>query len=391
LIGRGPIVFAAALLLSIQVIRNAAVAALATNHPATAARFWAEHPKVEISLGLAKIGKASRDRKPIDPQILTGIQDAASKSPLSPEPFLVRGVAAQMAGDLKAAKRAFDAAQRRDPRSLPAAYFLANYYLSENDSLNGLNQSLLLARLSPGGLYGIAPFLATYASSQSHWPLMRKLFRSHAGLEDAVLLALASDPRNADAILALADPVHWKPESKWLATLVSSLVAGGQYARAHAIWSSMIPDESRSGELLYDADFSLTRSPPPFNWNLAESAIGLAERQPGGRLHVLFYGNMDGPLASELLLLPPGTYRLRMRIDRASARPQLLRWSIRCDKSSEVIGIVTIDQAARHRWTFKIPSNCPAQWLELSGRSGDIAQQSNATISDLDLESVGPL
>ena len=116
-----------ALLLAVQVVRNAVVGALAPLHPDSAAKLWAGHPSVEISRGLAAIGRASRERKTIDPRVFATIDDAAAKSPLSPEPFLVRGVRAQTAGDLEAARRAFVAAQWRDPRSMPAAYFLANY------------------------------------------------------------------------------------------------------------------------------------------------------------------------------------------------------------------------------------------------------------------------
>lgn len=391
LLARRFIVIAIALLLAVQVIRNAAVHALATLHPAMAARFWAGHPAVEISLGLAKIGRAAGERRAIDPSIFAMIDDAATKAPLAPEPFLVRGVQARTAGDDELAGRAFVAAQRRDPRSIPTAYFLAEYYLGNGQALEGLEQTALLARLAPGGNRAVVPFIAVYARDPSNWPQIRALFRSQSGLEDAVLLELASDPRNAAAILALAEPRHRKPESKWLATLVSSLVASGQYARAHAIWSSILPVGGDSGDLLYDADFSQAQSPPPFNWILAESGIGLAERQPGGRLHVLFYGNQDGALASELLLLAPGAYQLRMRIAGPPVRPQLLRWSIRCDKSPEIIESVGIDQLASHGWIFEIPSNCPAQWLELSGHSGEVAQESEATIADLDLKRAGHL
>src|SRR6185437_12616001 len=160
LIVRRLIVVVVALLLAVQVVRSAAVTALATVHPETAAKFWARHPSVEISLGLARIGRAARERKTIDQNVFAMIDDAAVKSPLSPEPFLVRGVQAQTAGDAEAARLAFLAAQSRDPRSLPAAYFLADYYFRAGDALPGLQQTVLLARLSPGGPTAVAPFVA---------------------------------------------------------------------------------------------------------------------------------------------------------------------------------------------------------------------------------------
>lgn len=389
MIVRRLIVVVLALLLAAQVIRNSAVAALSTLHPDKAAKLWAGHPSVEISLGLAQIGRASRERRAINQRTFAMIDDAAAKSPLASEPFLVRGVQARTGGDLETARRAFLAAQWRDPRSLPAAYFLADYYFHAGRELEGLQQTTLLARLSPGGADAVAPFVATYAQNRSNWPQMRALFRSQEGLQDQVLAVLARDPKNADAVLALADANHRKPESPWLRTLLQSLIASGEYARARAIWSS-IGGGQGEGQLVYDTSFSAPDPPPPFNWSLTTSTVGLAERQPGKRLHVIFYGNEDGVLASQLLLLPAGTYRMQMQIAGASVHPEALRWSIRCDKAQEPIASIEIRQAATNGWSFAVPANCAAQWLELSGRSGDIAQQSEATIAGLSLSRSGP-
>lgn len=384
MIARRIVVIAAALLLAGQVVRNAAVGALATLHPDAAAQFWAHHPSVEISLGLAQIGRDARDRKSIDPHVFAMIEDAAIKSPLSSEPFLVRGVQAQTAGDSQAARRAFLSAQSRDPRSLPAAYFLADYYFRSGQALPGLQQTVLLARLSPGGADAVAPFVAAYARSPSSWAQMRALFRSQPGIEDDVLMVLARDSRNTNAILAVADPAHRTPDSGWLPVLLQSLVSSGDYQQARAIWSSIGRGQA-GDELLYDASFSSPVPPPPFNWSLTSTTVGLAERQPGKRLHVIFYGNQDGVLASELLMLPPGSYRLQMQLVGSPVHPEALRWSVRCDKSQEPFATVPLDQAASRGWSFQLPANCPAQWLELSGRSEDIAQQSDVTITGLAL------
>ena len=66
----------------------------------------------------------------------------------------------------------------------------------------------------------------------------------------------------------------------------------------------------------------------PFNWALTSSTVGLAERQPGGRLHVIFYGQEDGALARQLLVLPPGRYRLSMRLRGGSTQAKALNWNL---------------------------------------------------------------
>jgi hypothetical protein len=84
-----------------------------------------------------------------------------------------------------------------------------------------------------------------------------------------------------------------------------------------------------------------------------------------------------------------GTYRLQMELTGASVHPEALRWSIRCNKTGEPIASISIDETARKGWTFQVPASCPAQWIELSGRSGDVAQQSEATITGLNLARAG--
>jgi hypothetical protein len=78
-----------------------------------------------------------------------------------------------------------------------------------------------------------------------------------------------------------------------------------------------------------------------------------------------------------------------MQIVGQPVHPEALSWSIRCDKSQESISSIAIADAASRGWTFQVPTNCPAQWLELSGRSGDIAQQSEVTITGFKLTRAG--
>ncbi len=390
MIVRGAIAAIAALLVGAQVVRNAAVLEFAGDKPAVAARFWSDHPATELSLGMTRIAEATRQQRPVEPAAFAMIADASAKEPLAPEPYLVRGVRAQLAGDDETAQRAFEEAQWRDPRSLPAAYFLADRYLRAGDIGRGLHQVAVLARLSPSGASMIGPYLATYAGNRSNWPALRTLFRSEPDLAEPVLTALATNIATVPAVLALADPRRELRGVPWLPPLLTTLTGAGQYAEARALWGQATGASQPDAPLLYDASFRDKASPPPFNWALASSEVGLAERQPGGGLHIVFYGQEDGILASQLLLLRPGRYRLSMRLLGDAARAGTLDWSIWCDKAAAPIASVTLPQAAAHGWQFAVPADCPAQWLKLSGASSDISQQTDLTIGGLKLEKENP-
>ena len=380
----------AAVLLGIQVVRNAAVAQFAEKRPEIAARLWAGHPATELSLGMTEIARASRRSQPVPGVALAPIWDAAVKQPLAPEPFLVRGVQAELAGDGATAQRAFEAAQWRDPRSLPAAYFLADRYFATGKAERGLREIAALARLSPYGTATVSPYLASYAASPANWPALRNLFRANPILGDAALVSLASNIVTVPAVLALADPRRADAGSQWLPPLLNTLTAAGDYQKARSIWVEMARVRLPAGRLLYDASFSDNAAPPPFNWTLASSPVGLAERQPGGRLHVVFYGQEDGMLASQLLLLQPGTYRLSLKLFGDSARAHSLNWSIWCDKAGAPLASVGLDTGAARGWNFTVPAGCAAQWLRLSGASSDMAQQSDISIAALKLERANP-
>jgi hypothetical protein len=66
-----------------------------------------------------------------------------------------------------------------------------------------------------------------------------------------------------------------------------------------------------------------------------------------------------------------------------------MNWSVRCDGSSKPSASAALDDAARG-WIFAVPPDCAAQWLELSGTSADISQQSDVTISNFKLVQVRP-
>ena len=379
-----------ALLLSLQIVRNAAILSWSASKPALASELWGGHPAAEFADSMTEIAKAARARRPVPQSAFSMMRDAATKEPLAPEPFLVRGVQAEVQGDGATAQRAFEAAQWRDPRSLAAAYFLAERYLRTGDVERGLREVAAVARLAPNGQAVVGPYLAAYATNPANWPALRKLFRANPMLANNALAALATNIATVPALLALADPQAKAKDVTWVPLLLNTLTASGKFGEARAIWAKMAGVQLPGGQLLYDASFTDRTSPPPFNWDLNSSTVGLAERQPGGRLHVVFYGQEDGFLATELILLPPGGYRLSMQLLGDSSRGRSLNWSIWCDKASEPIASVTLDAAVARGWRFEVPAGCPAQWLRLSGVSSDMPQQADVTIGALKLEKAGP-
>ena len=364
---RRPWASLAAILLVTTIVRNAAVASLANSRASEAAKFWSAHPAVEVSLAMAAIAQNARVARPPPSWTFGVMADAAAKDPLAPEPYLVRGVRAQLAGDSATAQGAFEAAQWRDPRSLPAANFLADRYFRIGDARRGLFQVAALARQSPNGTAIIAPYLTGYTRDSANWPALRTMFAANPELATAALVGLASDVSTIPAVVALAGSRPAPGQALWLPRLLGTLTSAGQYEKAQQIWARAFASGTK--ELVHDASFTDKLSPPPFNWTLTSSAVGLAERQPGGRLHVLFYGQEDGILASQLLLLPPGEYRISMKVVGDPSRAGALNWSVWCDKSDAAIISITLEGASRGR-DFEVPAGCPRSGSSCRPRRG---------------------
>lgn len=377
----------AALLVAVVILRNAAVGVLAEQAPDDAARAWRNHPDVEISSAMTQIALAARAGQKAPEAAFPLLRRAAVQDPLAPEPYLVRGVALSLEGDAADARRAFEQAQWLDPRSLPAAYFLADQFVREGKIGPGLRQLAALARLSPNGGQTIGPYIASFAVNPANWPTLRSTFRSNPGLAEPAFDKLSSKIETVPALLALADARAFNPRASWFPRLLDTLINAGLYDQARSAWARAC--KIQNAALLYDAGFADKASLPPFNWSLTSNAVGLAERQAGGRLHVLYYGQEDGILATQLLTLPAGAYRVSYKLVSGTSAPDGgLTWSVWCDKGAAALASVTVREGADRGLRFAVPANCRAQWLRLSGASGDIAQQTDATIANLTLKRV---
>jgi hypothetical protein len=242
-----------------------------------------------------------------------------------------------------------------------------------------------LARLAPNGAKSLAPYVAAYAKSRSTWPQLKALFRSEPGLEENALVSLAADAANADTVLALANPGRAGPSSPWLAPLLESLVKAGEFAKARQVWSTVAHVGLDREALLYDPAFTQRDAPPPFNWTLTSSTLGFAERLRGGGLHVIFYGQEDGALASQLLVLAPGRYRLTTTASGTPTNGNALHWALTCAGAREPFASIPLTAAIAGAWSFVVPAGCAGQRLELSGSSPDIPAQSEATIRSVNL------
>ena len=103
----------------------------------------------------------------------------------------------------------------------------------------------------------------------------------------------------------------------------------------------------------------------------------------------------DARLASQLLLLPPGTYRIGFTAEgEADGENGLLSWTVACEPRGRpivVTEIIGVDfNPKRFDGTFTVPAaGCPGQWLRLTGTAAEFPKDQRVTIKQLRLEGGG--
>ena len=228
---------AAALLLAVQVVRNAAVAQFAELLPARAAQVWPDHPQPQLTIGLTESPSppASANRSHLRPSPGSPTRRARCRS--RPSRFWSAGSRRRsMATGRWRCRRSAPPSCATGGR-LPRVISLPICISAPAMRGRAWREIAVLSRIVPNGVSSLAPYVAAYSKSPRNWPALKALFRSDPALENASLSALATDPANADLVLALGNVRIRPPGATWQDRLIASLVTAQQYGKARSIWA----------------------------------------------------------------------------------------------------------------------------------------------------------
>ena len=375
------VVALAAALASSLVLRAAAVADR-EERPGLAQALWSSHPTVMTDRALLTIAQGASRGQPVPGAVRADVRRIAQKAPLSPDPFLIEGAIALTEGRGDEAERLLLAARDRDPRSRGARYLLAERFFRTGRITDALIEMQALVSLQSRGAEVFVPALVAYANAPGAVPQLKAFFLKYPRVESGVLSVLALDPANADLVLALAN--RREPGSTWERNLISALARDKQYARAQSLWASFSGVRPSAG--LFNPAFADIDAPAPFNWSYPDSAEGIAEPDGKGGVDVLYYGRAKAVLASQLLLLPAGQYRLAMTVSDVVGEAGAIRWTVRCGTAGPMLVELPV-RAGSVAGRFAVPAGCEAQWLELQGVAGDMPRTTELKLADLQLTS----
>jgi hypothetical protein len=348
------------------------------------------HPEVVLANATAALVK---QRGILAPETLAAVKRAAQDVPLDVRPFLILGHQQLLDDQPQRAVLTLQAGQRLEPRDRLIHVLLLDRYLRTNRYEEAAVQFSVASRLVGEAQGPIAAAMAQFSLEPATREAVRRTLATDAALERSVLSTLAKSNTPAATIFALASPGAMRDAANagsWGPILISRLVDKENYSAARTAWQRIYHlDAVRSRGPVYDAGFAGLPGSPPFNWTLTGNSLGAADFL-GGTLSVDYYGRDTGELASQLLLLTPGSYRFAVTVEGAkTGAGPWLSWSLRCVSGSkaELMSLAVISNGTRHRVGagIVVPSGCPAQQLALIGNAGDFPTPIDASFRDLDL------
>ena len=390
------VVAAGSILLAWLVVRTSAVDALIRRNPMAAAIVAPDNSRVKIALAMVefrlnggRVTEAGRE----------GAFSALARSPLAEDPFMLAGIDALARGDEEKGEALLAETRRRDPRSRTARLILLDRYLRTSRTSEAGVEIAVLNRLIAQAAEVLVPELARMISDPRTGGALIGLLRDDPDMRDAVLGKLASGGADPDLILRVARSTgaggRSGPAPAWQPAMLSKMVEKGDVERAHLLWRGFSGANEADPATPYDGNFRGLPGPAPFNWQLLSSPAGVAERTQAQSLDVEYYGRERAALASQLLMLKPGRYRLSFRAEGdATGEGSRLAWLVSCaggagaqllEAPLQRVGSTPKVIAA----AFTVPAGCPAQWLRLTGIPDEFPTGQSATIADLRIKPEG--
>jgi hypothetical protein len=383
---------AVGLALAFLVVRASSVDALVRPNPFAAATAWPGHPGARMGMAMQEF--QLRNGR-VSPASQAAALDALGRYPIAEEPFMLAAVQALAKGQDARGEALLREAKRRNPRSRIARLLLLDRDLRAQRVAEAGDEIAALNRLVPAAGTAVVGELARLVRDPKTGPPLIKVLRRDPDMRDAVLQQLASTGADPELVLRISAESGRSPASApWQGLLLANLVERGQSGRAYQLWQSFGGRGGGDAKGLYDGGFAGLPGPEPFNWWFSTSGAGVAERRQGA-LEVVYYGRASIELASQLLVLKPGRYRLQFQAEGdASGEGSRLAWTVGCVPGNRPIAeirLAGIESAPRTiAGDFTVPaSGCAAQWLRLAGVAGEFPTEQSVTIRGLRLSGGG--
>lgn len=376
-----------ALVAATAVLRFGVATSLSRHDPIEAAQIAPNDAAIAVAAARALSGKdtvhQSRDvRRLIDVALARDVTDPTS--------IEFKSLQSGADGNHRREARLFSLSDRVSRRSLPTRLWLIQHAVDRGDLVGALKNFNIALRTSTDAPAVLFPVLARASNDPTLAMPIAQLLDQPSDWRLPFLHYAITDGDAAAGIAAIVLRIRnrtWMTENEFDGALVAELVTEGLFTQASAVQDSFHPVPARNA-LVRDSSFADSTTRYPFGWLFEQKGdIGAERSRIAGRT-ALTYQSLPGgvgPVGTQLLLLQPGSYRLKIRT--ASPPTDLTApplWTLTCagDQGAQIALLnqpPARDSEASADFTVK--PECVAQYLVLYLRESDVPAGQTGAIS----------
>lgn len=274
-------------------------------------------------------------------------REALRARPLDDYALFLLGIAAERRGDANSAETLMQEAGARTWRNPGTQLWLFEHAAKRKDFATALRHADALFRVAPTFLAPLFPAIAAFTVEPKGLQALGDFLATSPPWRDWMLLSLSArlyDKSHLDQLYALLSQSKHPPTVRELEAYLDRLIKDGRYELAYRTWRQAAPEQgAAANDVPYNGDFKRPADGLPFNWSIAsipgaDVAIVPAEGSKGRALRVQFSGaRVRFAHIQQLVLLPPGHYRLTGRVKADNLETSRgLWWTVLCAGKAEV-------------------------------------------------------
>lgn len=317
--------------------------------------------------------------------------------PLNGTAYLILSGSAAAQGKTADARALAQAALKRDPRLVAAWLWLLRDSAASGRFQEAAKFSVSALNLRPQDKAALDA-LVLITNAPEAQPVILEALKQNPDWRSSYLGGLGKVGHDRAFIyraMAIGQPATINLQSE-RSQLLFELTNAGEYDRAYTAWLSWLTNDALSAvDYVYDGGFRTGSGIPPFAWSFTQAATGSASAGENG-LDVSVDGTSAGQLASQMLLLAPGRYRLITAVRSTNgekiATGTPLAWTLTCaGRGTEISQTpIPLDRAPIRiaSSVFSVGGDCPAQSLTLKSKAMEYPAQVLATLESVKIEAI---
>ena len=358
---------------------------------------WHRHTAIEVENGyITGLNAAMLDPqrpRPAAPAALGSPAARLALRPLDGNVLSQVALEATLSGRGEAARPIMQEVVRRNPRAKAGRVWLMADALRRGDLGTATGQIERLMAIDPSQTPNYFPILAEIAKQRggerpiatalARAPIWRTQFLGYLttrGVKPELIFRLNTGA--APVARVAAEPAQ--------AALIQQFVSRGDYDGAYIAWVNFLPPAALAKvTTVYDGDFAGLPGPQPFNWTFSDDEGASVGIDRGHGLHIEYSGAQTVRLASQTVLLKPGTYRLDYSAQGSgeAADGGTIGWHLTCLPDNKVILDLPItgltDHVVGRAARFTVPAGCNAQVLSVDATLGTFPQSRSLNIAQV--------